>query len=211
MKKRFKKIAVAVHANLNFNLDPLEGLVGLDYIHVDVSDGKFTPVRKLDLDIFRILKEKYDIPIIAHMMVVNPENYIDDIIEHVDIFTFHHEIKGDKIVVFNEIKRRNKLVGIAIKPDTSISSIVPYLNLTDLVLVMSVYPGESGQKFIPESIEKVNLLASYKKEYNFLIDIDGGINTENAKGLNVDILSSTSTILNAEDPNLVIELLKHSN
>ncbi|MHA1499774.1 MAG: ribulose-phosphate 3-epimerase [Promethearchaeota archaeon] len=206
-----KKIAVAIQANINFNLDPLERLVGIDYMHVDVADGQFSHVRNLDLDVFKILKEKYDIPIIAHMMVINPENYIDDIIELVDIFTFHHEIKGDKIEIINEIKRRNKLVGIAIKPDTKISSIVPYLNLTDLVLVMSVHPGKSGQKFIPESIEKVKLLASYKKKYNFLIDIDGGINTENAKGLNVDILSSTSTILNAEDPNLVIELLKHSN
>lgn len=206
-----KKIAVAVHANLNFNLDPLEGLVGLDYMHVDVSDGLFTPVRNLDLDVFRILKERYDIPIIAHMMVVNPEKFIDNIINYIDIFTFHFEIDGDKTGICQEIRRRNKLVGIAISPDTKISNIIPYLNLTDLILVMSVYPGKSGQKFIPESIEKVKNLASYKKKYNFLIDIDGGINTENAKGLNVDILSSTSTIFNAEDPNLVIELLKHSN
>jgi len=206
-----KKIAVAVHANLNFNLDPLERLVGLDYMHVDVADGKFTPVKNLDLDVIRILKERYDIPIIAHMMVVDPENYIDDIIKDVDIFTFHYEINGDKTVIINDIKRRNKLVGIAINPDTNISKIVPYLNLIDLVLVMSVYPGESGQKFIPDSIEKLKILASYKKKYTFLIDIDGGINTENAKGLNVDILSSTSAILNAEDPNLVIKLLKHSN
>ena len=206
-----KKIAVAVHANLNFNLDPLEGLVGLDYMHVDVSDGLFTPVRNLDLDVFRILKERYDIPIIAHMMVVNPEKFIDNIINYIDIFTFHFEIDGDKTGICQEIRRRNKLVGIAISPDTKISNIIPYLNLTDLILVMSVYPGKSGQKFIPTSIEKVKNLASYKKKYNFLIDIDGGINTENAKGLNVDILSSTSTIFNAEDPNLVIELLKHSN
>ena len=206
-----KKIAVAVHANLNFNLDPLERLVGLDYMHVDVADGKFTPVKNLDLDVIRILKERYDIPIIAHMMVVDPENYIDDIIKDVDIFTFHYEINGDKTVIINDIKRRNKLVGIAINPDTNISKIVPYLKLIDLVLVMSVYPGESGQKFIPDSIEKLKILASYKKKYTFLIDIDGGINTENAKGLNFDILSSTSAILNAEDPNLVIKLLKHSN
>ena len=206
-----KKIAVAVHANLNFNLDPLEGLVGLDYIHIDVADGMFTPVRNLDLDVFRIIKERYDIPIIAHMMVIDPENYLDKIINHIDIFTFHYEINRDKIVLFNEIKRRNKLIGIAINPDTNISKIVPYLNLIDLVLVMSVYPGDSGQKFIPGSIEKVKTLASYKKKYNFLIDIDGGINTENAKGLDVDILSSTSAILNADDPNLVIELLKRSN
>jgi len=115
-----KKIAVAIQANINFNLDPLEGLVGIDYMHVDVADGQFSHVRNLDLDVFKILKEKYDIPIIAHMMVINPENYIDDIIELVDIFTFHHEIKGDKIEIINEIKRRNKLVGIAIKPDTKI-------------------------------------------------------------------------------------------
>lgn len=206
-----KKIAVAVHANLNFNLKPLEGLVGLDYIHVDVADEKFTPVRNLDLDIFHALKEKYENPIIAHMMVVDPENYIDEIIDYVNIFSFHYEINRDKNWIIKEIKERNKLVGIAIKPDTKVKNIVPYLDLIDLVLVMSVYPGKSGQKFIPSSVKKVNELASYKKEYNFLIDIDGGINIKNAKGLNVDILSSTSTILNAEDPNLVIELLKHSN
>jgi ribulose-phosphate 3-epimerase len=206
-----KKIAVAVHANQEFDLEPLEGLIGLDYIHVDVSDGKFTPVRNLDLDVFRILKERYEIPIIVHMMVVNPANYLDEIIEYIDIFTFHYEIKEDKIKLINEIKNKNKLVGIAINPDTRISKIIPYLHLTDLVLVMSVYPGKSGQKFISNSIYKVNELALQKKKYNFLIDIDGGINTENAKGLNVDILSSTSTILNAKDPNLVIKLLKHSN
>ncbi len=206
-----KKIAVAVHANQEFDLEPLEGLIGLDYIHVDVSDGKFTPVRNLDLDVFRILKERYEIPIIVHMMVVNPANYLDEIIEYIDIFTFHYEIKEDKFKLINEIKNKNKLVGIAINPDTSISKIIPYLHLTDLVLVMSVYPGKSGQKFISNSIYKVNELALQKKKYNFLIDIDGGINTENAKGLNVDILSSTSTILNAKDPNLVIKLLKHSN
>ncbi len=206
-----KKIAVAVHANLKFNLKTLEGLRGLDYLHVDVSDGQFTPVRNLDLDVFRIIKERYDIPIIAHMMVINPENYIDDIIEHLEIFTFHYEINGDKLEIINEIKRRSKLVGMALNPDTKITNIIPYLNLIDLVLVMSVYPGESGQKFIPASIEKVKNLASCKNKYNFLIDIDGGINIENATGLNVDILSSTSTILNAKDPNLVIELLKHSN
>jgi len=206
-----KKIAFAVHANQEFDLDPIERLVGLDYIHVDVSDGQFTPVRNLDLDVFRIIKKKYDIPVIAHMMVVDPENYIDEIIENLDIFTFHYEIDEDKIEIINEIKSRNKLVGIALNPDTSISEVIPYLHLTDLVLVMSVYPGESGQKFIPNSIEKVKQLALYKNEYNFLIDVDGGINIENAKGLNVDILSSTSTILNAKDPNSVIELLKRSN
>ncbi len=206
-----KKIAVAVHANLNFNLDPLEGLVGLDYIHIDVADGKFTPVINLDLDLFRILNERYDIPIIAHLMVSNPFDYIDKIIDYVHIFTFHYEITGDKKALINELKNRKKRVGLAIDPDTRIAEITPYLDLVDLVLVMSVYPGRSGQKFIPHSIEKVEKLAKLKKKYAFIIDIDGGINLINANQLNVDILSSTSTILNAKDPNRVIDLLKYSD
>ncbi|GAI68603.1 unnamed protein product, partial [marine sediment metagenome] len=110
-----------------------------------------------------------------------------------------------------ELKIRKKKVGLAINPDTTIAEITPYLDLVDLVLVMSVYPGGSGQKFIPQSIEKVNQLANLKKKHDFIIEIDGGINLINANQLNVDILSSTSTILNAKDPNKVIDLLKNSD
>ena len=206
-----KKIAVAVHANLNFNLDPLEGLVGLDYIHIDVADGKFTPAINLDLDLFRTIKEKHNIPIIVHLMVNNPFDYIDKIIDFVHVFTFHYEIKGDKKALINELKNRKKKVGLAIAPDTAITEIIPYLDLVDLVLVMSVYPGRSGQKFIPHSIKKVNQLAILRKKHDFIVEIDGGINLKNANQLNVDILSSTSTILNAKDPNKVIDLLKYSD
>jgi len=206
-----KKIAVAVHANLNFNLDPLESLVGLDYIHIDVADGRFTPIINLELDLFRIIKERYDIPIIAHLMVDNPFDFIDKIIDYIHIFTFHYEITGDKKAIINELKNRKKKVGLAIDPDTTIAEITPYLDLVDLVLVMSVYPGGAGQEFISHSIEKVNQLAILKKKHAFMVEIDGGINLINANQLNVDILSSTSTILNAKDPNKVIDLLKYSD
>jgi len=205
-----KNIAVSLHATDEFNPDIINGLIGLDYIHVDVSDGKFTPIRNLNLDVFRILNETYQTPIIAHMMVTNPSYYIEEIIEYVKIFTFHFEIERDKSELIEEIRRKKKKVGIAINPDTDIMEIVPYLGSIDLVLVMSVYPGGSGQKFIPQSIEKVKNLQKLKEKYNFLIDIDGGINIDNAKKLEVDILSSTSTILNAKDPNDVIYKLKHS-
>ncbi|MHA1915886.1 MAG: ribulose-phosphate 3-epimerase [Promethearchaeota archaeon] len=206
-----RNVAVAIHARDNFNPEIIQGLDGLNYIHVDVSDGKFTSVRNLNLEVFRILNETYQIPIIAHMMVVNPSYYIEEIIEYVQIFTFHFEIEQDINEVIKLIRNKKKKVGIAINPDTGIMKIIPYLNLTDLVLVMSVYPGESGQKFIPNSIEKVNQLNKFKEQYKFLVDVDGGINTTNAKKLNVDILSSTSTILNATDPNKVISILKHSD
>ena len=124
---------------------------------------------------------------------------------------FHFEIEGDKQTIFEQVKKFNKKVGIAINPDTKISEIVPFLDKVDLVLIMSVYPGWSGQQFIIEAIEKVEYLAEYKGKYKFEIDVDGGINLENAKKLrNADILSSSSTILKAKNPNHVIKLLKYS-
>ena len=206
-----RKVAVSIHATDDFNTDVIKDLKGLDYIHVDVSDGEFTSFQNLNLDIFRILHERYDLPIIAHMMVINPSEYIEQIIEFIDIFTFHKEIEGDIDAIIRKVKKKNKKVGLAINPDTDISEILSYLGSVDLVLVMSVNPGGSGQKFIPNSIEKVNQLREHKKKYNFIIDIDGGINLNNAPKLNVDIISSTSTILYAKDPNKVIESLKHSS
>jgi ribulose-phosphate 3-epimerase len=144
------------------------------------------------------------------MMVVDPLDYLDKIIKNLHSFTFHLEIEGDKWLIINEIKKKGKNVGIAINPNTKVSEIRPYLDAIDLVLVMCVYPGRSGQKFIPQSIDKVNRLAIYKKDFNFKIEVDGGINLENAKKLNVDILSSTSTILNSNTPNAIIQSLKHS-
>ncbi|MHA1486723.1 MAG: ribulose-phosphate 3-epimerase [Promethearchaeota archaeon] len=206
-----RKVAVSIHATDDFNTDIINELKGLDYIHVDVSDGEFTSFKNLNLEVFRILHEMYDLPIIAHMMVVNPSEFIEQIIEFVDIFTFHKEIEGDINAIIRKVKKKNKKVGLAINPNTDISEIQSYLGSIDLVLVMSVNPGGSGQKFIPNSVEKVNRLREYKKKYNFLIDIDGGINLKNAPELNVDIISSTSTILNAKDPNRVIESLKDSS
>ena len=206
-----KKVAVSIHATDDFNTDVIKELKGLDYIHVDVSDGEFTSFQNLNLDVFQILHEKYDLPIIAHMMVINPSEFIEQIIDFVDIFTFHKEVEGDIDAIIRKVKKKNKKVGLAINPDTDIAEILSYLGSIDLVLVMSVNPGGSGQKFIPTSIEKVNHLREYKKKYNFLIDIDGGINLKNAPELNVDIISSTSTILNAKDPNKVIESLKFSS
>ena len=204
-----KKVALAVHANKNFKLEKINYLSGLDYIHIDVADGNFTHVKNLDLEIFSEIKSMTDIPLIAHMMVLDPLRFIDNIIDFVEIYTFHAEIEIDMEYIIREIKKRKKLVGIAIKPNTPISKIIPFLDEIDLVLVMSVYPGESGQKFIKETVQKVQNLATYQNDHQFLIDVDGGINIENAKLLKADIVSSTSTILNATDPNLTIDKLKN--
>lgn len=207
-----KKVSISIHAIENFTLGILKGLKGLDYIHVDVFDGKFVNNKHDNVECFKILKKYINIPVIAHLMVLDPYNYIDKIIDYIDIFEFHYEAEGNKQLVIDEVKRRNKKVGIVINPDTPISEIVPFLNDIDLVLVMSVVPGWSGQKFIPETIEKVNQLANYKKKYGFEIEVDGGVNLEYAKKLfHVDILCSASTIFKAKDPNLAIQLLKESD
>ncbi len=207
-----KKIAVSIHATKDFSLDILKGLKGFDYIHVDFMDGLFVNSQNRNLNVFRKIKESHNLPIIAHLMVIKPFDYIEKIINFIDIFLFHFEIDNDKHIIIKEVRNYNKKVGLAINPDTNVKEIIPYLNKIDLILVMSVNPGWSGQKFLTNSIEKVNTLAQYKKSHHFLIDIDGGINLTNAKLLkNTDILTSSSTILKAKEPNKIIELLKFSD
>ena len=207
-----KEVSISIHAIENFNTDIIKDLNGLDYIHVDVFDGKFVKNKHDNVDCFKILKEYTNIPIIAHLMVIDPYSYIEKIIDYVDIFEFHCEAEGNKQLIIDEIKKRNKKVGVVINPETQISEIFPFLKDVDLVLVMSVVPGWSGQKFIPETVDKVKELAKYKDKYGFLIEVDGGINLENARELTpVDILCSASTIFKAEDPNLAIQLLKESD
>ncbi len=207
-----KKIAISIHAIEDFTVDILKGLEGYDYIHIDFMDGFFVNNECNNLDVFKKIKESFDTPIIAHLMVVNPFEYIKKIINFIDIFLFHFESNNKLTDIIKEVKTYNKQVGVAINPKTNVNDIIPYLNKIDLVLIMSVLPGWSGQKFINASIEKVNILSQYKKKYDFIIDIDGGIDLTNAKQLkNTDILTSASTILKAEDPNKIIKLLKYSD
>jgi ribulose-phosphate 3-epimerase len=207
-----KQVAVSVHAVEDFKSKILEGIKGFDYIHVDLMDGIFVNNTNNNLNVFRILKENYNIPIIAHLMAINPFSYIEKIINYIEIFLFHFEIDDDKDKIIEEVKNYSKKVGFAINPETEISEIIPYLKNIDVVLVMSVNPGWSGQKFIPNIVKKIDELAEFKKIHDFIIDVDGGINLVNAKLLkNTDILTSSSSILKAENPNEVIKLLRESN
>ena len=207
-----KQVAVSIHAIEDFTQDIIKGLVGLDYIHVDVMDGDIVENKAINLEVFKILKNSYDLPIIAHLMVKDPLSVIEKIIQEIDIFIFHYESGGNRELIFEEVKKYNKKVGIAINPETPLIKILSFLNKIDILLIMSVNPGRSGQEFMWEMLDKVNLLFAYRTQnkFNFQIDIDGGVNLENAKLINSDILTSSSTILNAEDPNNIIQQLKNS-
>jgi ribulose-phosphate 3-epimerase len=206
-----KKVALSIHAEKNYSIEILKKLYGLDYIHVDLMDGKFVKTKKLNLEIFKVIKNHFDIPIIAHMMVIDPSNYIDKIIDYVDFFLFHFEIKENKIILIEKVKAYNKKVGVVLNPETTISQIESLLGKIDMVLILGVRPGRSGQSFIPETVKKINNLAKYKDSYDFLIDVDGGITLLNAPMIEkADIITSASSILNAKDPNSVIKQLKET-
>ena len=208
-----KKVAVSLHAEEEFDPDIIKGLKGLDYLHVDVMDGKFVQNKQNNLEVFKILKKSSDLPIIGHFMVINPLTYIDKIIEYTDIFVFHYESEGIIENIINKINILNKKVGIAINPETSITKLINYLHKIDVVLIMAVNPGYSGQEFISTTPNKTNRLLGYRDQnnLNFDIDVDGGVGPDNAKLIKADILTSASVILKADDPNLIIQLLKRSD
>ena len=143
----------------------------------------FVKNKKNNLEVFNDIKDYTTLPTVAHMMVLNPIDYIDSIIKFVDIFLFHYESEGLKKDIIKKVRNYNKEVGIVINPDTKLKESTPYLPNLDYVLIMSVYPGWSGQKFIPDSVNKVKELTKYKSENSFEIMVDGGITIENSKKL----------------------------
>ena len=173
-----------------------------DYIHLDIMDGKFvdnTFITKEELPkVIESCNKKIDI----HFMVENPKEYID-ICKGYDIsyITIHYEL-DNFLELVNYIKDNGFKVGVAIKPDTDIKKIYDYLDILDLVLVMSVNPGYSGQTFIDSSEDKINKLRNEidKRNLNILISVDGGVcDSVLDKIKNTDIIVSASYVLNNLD------------
>ena len=165
-------------------------LVGLfemsdvDYIHLDIMDGKFTENKTWTFsEIWKLCSlssKKFD----THLMVSKPSKYIKDYaLLNNEYITFHLECDDNIDDVINLIKSYGVRVGISINPDTNISKLFPYLSVIDLILVMSVVPGKSGQLFIEESVERIRVLRSKIDELgvNVKISVDGGINEDTAK------------------------------
>lgn len=162
-----------------------------DYIHLDIMDGIFVPNENWS---YEFLKERLvdnKKPLDVHLMVSDVKKYIDLFSNFNPVFiTFHYEAISEVGSVINYIKSKNIKVGLAIKPATDVSEIVDYLPYIDLALVMSVEPGKGGQAFIENSVNKIEDLYKIREnqEYNYLIEVDGGINSETIKGCSkVDI------------------------
>ena len=180
-----------------------------DYVHVDLMDGLYVPNKNFTiLDLLDTLS-KITKPLDIHLMVKNPEDYLDYLIKFdPKIITFHLDATDKPIEVIKKIKENNIQVGIAINPNEDIKILNDYIDLIDYVLLMSVYPGKGGQEFIPSVLEKVRLLNNKK----VLIGIDGGINKETIeylKDYKIDIVISGSFICMSDNYNESIKLLKN--
>jgi ribulose-phosphate 3-epimerase len=187
-----------------------------DLIHIDVMDGHFVPNITIGPDVIKQLRKYTSLPFDVHLMISPVHNYIKNFAEAgANIITIHPEATDDLVGSIKKIKSYNKKAGVSLNPKTSIDKVLPVLNLIDLVLVMSVNPGFGGQKFMPETLEKVKVLRKVidKKKLKTEIEIDGGINIENSKTAikaGVDIIVSGTTIFKANGGDLKknIQLLK---
>ncbi len=155
-----------------------------DYVHVDVLDGVFANNIAFGPSFVSSLKRVSKIPLDVHLMIINPLKYIDSFINAgSDIITIHVETIDSEMfnIIEKKVHQNNRKLGITLKPSTDIKRIEPYLNKVDLVLIMSVNPGFSGQKFMPEMLNYVRYVVKYKKENNldYIVEIDGGINESN--------------------------------
>lgn len=190
-----------------------------EYFHIDVMDGKFVENNNLELmkDYATTISHISNIPLDVHLMVENVEEIMDEYMDLLpDRITFHIEAISDSERIFNiidELKSNGIKIGIAIKPNTKIEEIKPYLNYIHQVLVMTVEPGKGGQKLIPETLEKIKELRSFVDDNGIDIDIeaDGGINKETAEDVRnagTDVLVSGAFIINSENQREAVEIIR---
>ncbi len=179
---------------------------GADYIHVDVMDGHFVPNLTFGANIVSAIRPITKLPLDCHLMIENPENYIADFAKAgADIITVHVESTHHIHRAIQLIKNHGVKAGVVINPGTAIESIMPVLSEVDMVLVMTVNPGFGGQSFIKETVSKIALLDTLKKDkgYNFEIEVDGGISPETAKickDAGATVFVAGSYIYDAQNP-----------
>lgn len=207
MKTLAPSILAADMLNLGAEIKKIEDS-GSKYVHVDVMDGCFVPNISFGMPIISAVRKCTDLVVDVHAMIVDPDKYIYDFIKcGADIVTFHLEaLSHDRILsAIKAIHDCGKKAGISIKPKTSVQEILPYLDLIDMVLVMTVEPGFGGQSFMYDMMEKVKFIRKANPDID--IQVDGGINAETLRiakdaGANIFVLGTgffkSTTLINAE-------------
>lgn len=183
---------------------------GADYIHIDVMDGEFVPNKTNGLEMLKIARETTNLILDTHLMVEDPQNWIDDF-SLSNVITFHIEAVNSDTAekIIENLKERDIKVGIAIKPNTPVEEIMPYIEKIDVVLVMLVEPGFGGQKMIEACLDKVRAIHELKPDID--IEVDGGVKLENvqkAKDAGANIIVAGTAIFNSEDKRFVISEMR---
>ncbi len=188
------------------------------WVHIDVMDGHFVPPITYGQSVISSIRKNTKLPFDVHLMIEKPENSIDSFIEAgADIVTFHLEATAHSDLCIQKIHAAGKKAGIALCPSTPVSQLEELLPFLDLVLVMTVNPGWGGQKLIPYTVEKVKKLSLIKKEksYNYLISVDGGVNSSTIYDVieaGTDVAVSGSSFFKGQlDWNEVLLNLKKKN
>ena len=177
-----------------------------EWLHIDIMDGTFVPNISFGFPVLEAVKRYCTKPLDVHLMIVNPGKYISRFAKAgADILTFHYETVDNPLEVIEMIQAEGVKVGIAINPDISVSVLEPYIDKVDLVLLMTVLAGYGGQEFIEESYNRIADLKKMiaRKNAHCVIEVDGGINVQNAKKLfesGVNVLVSGNAVFNSPNP-----------
>jgi ribulose-phosphate 3-epimerase len=203
-------ILSADFANLERDIKLIEK-GGADWVHIDVMDGHFVPNITIGVPVVKSLKKITNLPLDVHLMIENPDKYIEPFAKAgADILTFHYETGVNIEKTITDIKSYGAKAGISIKPKTQPEVLLPFLDKIDMVLVMTVEPGFGGQEFMNDCAEKIKFIKENSKR-DLIIQVDGGINDKTAqicKSYGANSLVAGSYIYKSTDITEAIKSLK---
>ena len=213
MAKIAPSILAADFARLGEDVKDICGR-GTDYVHIDVMDGVFVPNISFGADVMKSLNGIATAPYDVHLMIVEPDRYIDNFVTpNTGYITVHYEACDDLAYTLSHIHSAGVKAGVSIKPGTDPEVLIDYLKDIDQILVMSVEPGFGGQKFMDSSLPKISYLKAKREELglDYIISVDGGIGPANAylvRDAGVDLIVAGSAVFKAEDRTAAIAAIK---